>query len=986
MNPIISNAQKTEKINVVKYSDENGLTGYNIRKIIQDKFGFLWLATQDGIYRFDGTNFTFYQKNAIAKRKLLGADVRDLLLDSTANVIWALSGQGGLNAIDCVTGHVIKSIAINSTDDEDWNMSMTMAAGKIWIGTFNNLKIYHLSTNKFETAPVLQIPGNSKKGFYIRNIHTDPYGNIWVGITGYGIIIIHPKTKQVLRHISFPPVNGLPAVRILTALHTSPGTALLGTNQGLRKITYDKNYNFNVDDHPCKPVPVINKALITVISAHEKKQLLIATDQHLYKFSSDLTTYTILEELQRKNNNEWLSSVVSINTDSLYNIWLGCSQGLAFIKQGQQPFCTAYRDNNATYTLKHVYGVVPLSDTLLLIGHSEGLALYNLPRNRFETIDSNACYYLQKGPGNQVFISNSSGIYIYQQRHLTPVSHIYPEFTPYADWSLSCYTPLSDTLVMLGTENFKGMLIWNRNSHRIKEAGTTTSNIRLAADIVNTIYKDRKNQVWVLSDKAITLFKDDFNNRRIINYKDPATNQPYNIFFDICEAGGYYWLATYGMGILQIDSNYTIRHIFSTKDGLCNNGVYKIFNYKDSVLVITSNNGISLFDINRYTFRNYFESDGLHGNAFEEACGTYVDDKVYVGGINGVSILNLPVLTTNTRPPVIYPNTISMVSENGEVDTSNLLMKELYIPANVLQTNISFSVLNNASPGKVRLMYRIDELNNNWTELGNQRFINLIDIRPGNYTLSVKAANEDGYWNTHPVQLLLHFQPKWYQTWWFKAFLLLVIISILYGLYYTRISQIKKQQQIRKDIAGDLHDDIGSTLNIIKVFTHLARRQPENFFYLQQIEESLVHATAGLRDMIWVLDESDDTVYELSERIKQLILPVTNVQQICLEASIADSARNIILSKIEKRNLLLIARETVNNAIKYAGCTIIRLEFSLADGRLAMTIADNGRGFDVNVGTTGNGLKNIRQRAKQIRYKADISSSDKGTSIMILKK
>src|SRR6185503_12460743 len=115
---------------------------------------------------------------------------------------------------------------------------------------------------------------------------------------------------------------------------------------------------------------------------------------------------------------------------------------------------------------------------------------------------------------------------------------------------------------------------------------------------------------------------------------------PVGLFFDICEAQNYYWIATYGTGIIQLDSAYRIKKIFTVKDGLSNSGVYKVFNYGNKKLFITTNNGLSVLNLENYTFNNYYQEDGLHSNAFEEACGVYRNKKIYAGGVGGFTIID----------------------------------------------------------------------------------------------------------------------------------------------------------------------------------------------------------------------------------------------------------------------------------------------------------------------------------------------------------
>ncbi len=237
-----------------------------------------------------------------------------------------------------------------------------------------------------------------------------------------------------------------------------------------------------------------------------------------------------------------------------------------------------------------------------------------------------------------------------------------------------------------------------------------------------------------------------------------------------------------------------------------------------------------------------------------------------------------------------------------------------------------------------------------------------------------------------PKSLTLIFLPKWYQTAWFKAAIILFAGGLFFSFYRYRISQLKKQQQIRHEIANDLHDDLGATLNSVKIFTLLAETSPKKEEYFTQIKESLNHAYSGLRDMIWVLDDTGDTVEDLLKRIKQFAQPVANANNIHVHSS-ADGTNILELNKKEKRNLLLIAKEAITNCIKYADCKNIYVTFTREYGKIKLVMRDDGRGFDEKGITPGHGLKNIQERAKQIHYTASIESAKgKGTKVTVIKK
>jgi len=446
----------------------------------------------------------------------------------------------------------------------------------------------------------------------------------------------------------------------------------------------------------------------------------------------------------------------------------------------------------------------------------------------------------------------------------------------------------------------------------------------------------------------------------------------------------------YGTGLIKLNKNFRQQKIFTENDGLSNTGLYKIFNYKDSFLLLTSNKGISLFNIKNETFKTFFVEDGLQDNTFEEASGDNSNGIFYAGGSNGFIKIIPYLFSTNTQPPVFFFTSIRTRTQHNQIhDSTNLNSTSYYVSNTSFQTQIFFTALFYQNPKRIQYAYRIKEINSDWLYLGNQNFISLIGLDPGTYHLEVKAANDDGYWSK-PKMLSIIFEPKWYQTWWFYALISLAVCALLYSFYRYRITQIKSQQdklhKVREEIASDLHDDIGSTLNSLKIFAHLAEESPEKEKYFIQIRHSLQQATEGLRDLIWVLDDKQDTVEGLMKRLQWLTRPVADASEISIHFA-ANETDGLLLNKPEKRNLLLIVKEAVNNCIKYAGCKNIHVSFTKTASHKILLIEDDGKGFEEDKIVPGNGLKNIRTRARQINYDITIQSSQgNGTLITLISK
>lgn len=470
----------------------------------------------------------------------------------------------------------------------------------------------------------------------------------------------------------------------------------------------------------------------------------------------------------------------------------------------------------------------------------------------------------------------------------------------------------------------------------------------------------------------------------MITLNNKNTDAPYNVLFDICEAKDYFWIAAYGTGLIQIDTHFNSIKNFSGEDGLSSTGVNTVFPVNDSLIFISTNNGLSVLNLNTYKFSNYYHEDGLNSNAFEENCGIYKNDKIYVGGLNGFTIIDPGLFSTNKVPPELYLNHIRIETNDGFIDTSNVLLHTIQIPSNVLQTTLSFSALNYSNPLRTAYAYRIKELNSDWIPLGTQNIVSLIGLSPGKHSLLVKSANEHTVWNSKPLELSLIYLPKWYETDLFKLSILLVAIAVIYGLYKLRINQLKKELRIRTKLASDLHDDLGSTLNSVNVYTNLAILEKGKEKHLYKIRESIQEALLGIRDIIWILDDKKGTFEDLVKRVDQFALPLCEAYDIAFMQHCSSDALGYILNQEEKRNVYLIIKESITNCIKYADAHEIQITILMNKGKPTVTIADDGKGFDSSKNMSGNGLKNMKSRAAQIHYNISIRSLS-GTTIELKK-
>lgn len=975
-------AQDNFRLNFRYITPQSGLSSIFVRKIVQDPFGYMWVGTEDGLNRFEGRNFTIYNKGVPGKHTLTGEDTRDLLTDTWHHCIWEITSFGGIDAIDYITGNTVYSYRQTndrSTADIVFN-SLALVGDTLYIASTKGLYLLQILTKHLTKAPLQNLRGDDLQ-LSVDIITRDASNHLWLFCRDRGIFCLKSGTLSILDSLPATQLEPItPGIQFYDCTLLANGNILAGTSAGLRLITLAPNDKLLPSNNPFPTIPLSHGRDIYACRQDRKGNIWFSTAGSLIKTAPSGASCQLVRDHTSREIANWLDAVYNIFFDKEDNVWLGCQAGLAFAANNTSSFTSISRSSLSETTIRHTYCLNPIDDSTLFCCAQEGLYRVDPPKGIVIPLDIGRPYYQAfPDPAGRLLVSSTDGMFILRNGQKIPMGSVYPEFRPLGKQPVNSHCSSGDSLLIFGTRT-RGILVWNYQKHTVRIIDRQTPDTWLKDNYVCNVYTDHKGFVWILGYKSVSVL--DFGHRTIksVSTYDPHGNIFYSLLFDVCEARGQYYLASYGSGVLVLDSAYHFVRNLSVRDGLSANSVYKILPYKDSLLFITSNNGLSVVNLHHgYPVSNYYESDGLHSDNFEEYSGAIRNNIVYVGGSNGFTVID-PARFTRSFPPVpVFIRQVKTETHAGIRDTSNLLLSSLDIPDDVLQTNIYFSFINYRNPERSQLSYRIKELDGAWTNMGVQDFVTLVGLNPGKYSLQVRSAGKDGIWSTKLTELTLRFLPKWYQTLWFKILVILTVLALFYAFYLYRIGQLKKQQQIRRDIASDLHDDIGSTLNTVKIFTHLAKRGPEKEDYLTRIEESLTQASIGLRDMIWVLEDSGDTVKELADRIRKFAQPVMQANDIHFECIVSPDISETTISKTVKRNLLLIAKETINNSLKYSGCSNIAISLTQENSRLHLSIRDDGHGFDTSSPPTGNGLRNIQQRTKQIGFSARIISSPQGT-------
>ncbi len=970
-------AQETLKLNIRHFSQKQGLGGINVRKIIKDSKGFIWAGTQDGLYRFDGKYFQEYNKLLDNNHTISGSDIRDFAIHN--DTLWLISSFGGINAINTSNGNVFFSWnqQVDSVLKNVFFSSLQIDNDRLFLSGSDGLYTMDLKKRKVSKFPV-KANGGYINTSGISQLFLSPDKQLWLFTAFEGVIILNTENMNLVSR------KKTQAVATYSATSLRAGTVLTGTDKGLIEYTLDQK-EILIGQGKIRDIPGAD-GNIYAVKKDKLGNIWFATKNNLIRYDPASASYKVVVENKIMEEGPWTSSIFEIFFDDTGYIWLGSQEGLAYADQDPLKFSAFYKSPDSKAILTHCYSIFPDSDSSAYVSAENGFYSVNIKTGIIHAIDNTKTYFFSfTDHQNNLVASSIEGSVIIQKGKQIPISKVYPEFSSLSSPVFNSCISMGDSVYILGTQDERGLVIWNYKRKKVSYVSENSPGLKLSNNLVNTIYRSGSGDIWILTDKSIMLYDLTKNTIRDLNIYDPVSQKNYTIFFDIAETEKYYFLASYSNGIVVIDKNYDFIREISTHQGLSNNCIYRLFNINNKTLIATSNNGLSVIDLSTYAIRRFYEESGLHSNSFEELSGSYGKEKIFAGGKGGFTIIFPDALIKQKNPPQLCIKNINILTSRKTLDTSDTDITNISIPDNALQISILLSPINYSNPERTEVYYRITEQGGKWGRLSANNVLTLIGLPPGTYHLQIQAFNEDDV-PGEIKELTLVFLPKWYQTLLFKFLVVAILMTCVYLLYRMRINQFKKEKKIRSRLASDLHDDLGSTMNSVKVYASLAIMEKQADKYLPLIKEGTQDAITGIRDIIWVLDDRKDTIEDLLARINAFASPICDANAIRYKQEISDNARDHKLGQEERRNLYMMMKEAINNAIKYSDCKNIAIDISVAKGKTSIQIKDDGKGFDSTKPNEGNGLKNTQRRAKEIRYRAVIdSSAGNGTSVLFQK-
>ena len=794
-----------------RLSTASGLSQSSVYKIIQDKQGFLWFATGDGLNRYDGHNFKIYRNDPSDPTTLSGSEIFTVAQDDEGN-LWVGTRNSGLNKIELATGKITRiTKGPGGQDLSNSNIPSILNIGKGRMGVAVlgvGYLVYDIRTNQVISAE------SEWKNTIVKEVvrlfkHSS--GTVWMGTrTGYLV-------SQLNAHSFIPYQFGANNNRVRALFETKNGDILVGTDgRGIYRFT-PKTQQFKVVFYQASD-PLSRQNIVTSIAKDALQNLWIGTDNGVYKLNGeDFKSYTNIPSNPDPELGLSSNSVMSLFTDANQNTWVGTWEAGLNISFFQKPRFAVlrYKPNTLQGLLSNkVSTLLADGDQGVWVGSNVGLSYFNHKSGQvthyLQSASSNKLNSTETYDVNFIHPSGDGGVWVglwgkginlfTKERQLKD----YP-FKPGVREANFNTLENFNSEFLLGTQGM-GVVAFNPMTKQYRVPFAELGKKNFLNKSIAAIRVLNGKEIWV-GTVGFGLYVFDVSNRKLRHYVKSAEigalsyNHVNKIYQDRQKR---IWVMTQGGGLNQYLGAGKGFKVFTVNNGLGSNSLRGMVEDAKGDMWFSTNGGISKMDGKTLKFVNFEEADGLQGKEFmTNAVAKNSQNWLFFGGVNGLNYLKSDSLRMRLDVPPVYFTKLKIFNKEVEAGEDNsplrvdiLSTKHLVLQPNQSVFSLDFVALEYQRPKNNRYAYYLEGFENEWNVVGTQRTVTYTNLSPGDYIFKVKASNSDGIWAEKPYELKITVLPPWYRTWW--AYVLYVVL--LAAVIYAFIREVQVREAFRTDL------------------------------------------------------------------------------------------------------------------------------------------------------------------------------------------
>jgi signal transduction histidine kinase/ligand-binding sensor domain-containing protein len=1001
----------------------DGLSQSNVKAILQDRTGFMWFATQDGLDRYDGNTFVVY-KHSPKDANSISANLITDLLEDDQGYLWVATYTGGVNKFDPKTERFTHyrhdANNPNSIGADSVNSLARDKRGCLWFGTeASGLDKFDPATGTFTHYL------NDSEGVFvgrITHVTVDRDGEIWF-VGERGLFFLNPKTGEMTR----PPAtrNGLGADYVYE--DEAGNFWILAYSPIVGLVKYDPH----AERVATYPVGAGGVGLVSSKLFADGKGIWVPSSLGLYYFDCRTQHLTRLFQHDESNPNSLNdNAVISVYQDRGGVLWVGTENGGLNVLNFQQEQFVRYSHrpgDPASLSPGRVTAIYPDSEGTVWVGFSPR-ALDRLDRETGHVTHYAAVASIEdtsagekgtdvngihKDERGYLWLSGwGSGLDRLDER-TGQVKHY--RHNPDDANSL----PSNHVISVYGD---RGGRLWVGHIDGVARLDTATGrftfyrpdpkNPTKYGNAASEFYQGLSGTLWAARGEGVLSRYDDKSDR-FINYL-PDSRDPHKLSGGDVNAihedrSGTLWIGA-ADGLYRYSRQDETFTRYTENQGLPSSAIQGILEDQGGRLWLSTKNGLSRFDPRAETFRNYDVSDGLQANEFSRAAYAQgPEGEMFFGGSDGITAFFPQNIRDNPYVPPVVITSFKIFNKPVAIGPKSVLKRAIpYVDSMILSYrdnvfSFEFSALSYANSQKNRYRYKLENFDTAWNEVNSkQRLATYTNLDPGRYVFRVQGSNSEGVWNEQEASLNIVVTPPWWSTIWFRVLCAVMIMALVWAAYWYRIRQLHREFALTLDvrvgertrIARDLHDTLLQSLHALLVrFQSVANLLPDRPVEAKErldrvIGEAADAITEG-RDAVQGLRTSAIQKNDLADAIaalaKELAVTENGIAPPAFELDVR--GKPVDLRPILRDDVYRITTEALRNAFHHAQARKIEVEIEYADVEFRVCVRDDGKGINPEVlkGQRHDGhfgLPGMQERARLVGGKLTVwSERNAGTEV-----
>jgi signal transduction histidine kinase/ligand-binding sensor domain-containing protein len=964
-----------------------GLSNNEVKQVVQDKIGFVWLATGSGIDRYDGYSFQPFSppvNDSLELERLTWRPLK-LVIDSRGRYFMA-SDFAGLQMYNPGINRLTHFTSKNSQLPDNTILSIAGdRSDKIWIGTSKGLCRLDAETS------IIDQPVSVSQS--INQLAIDANQVVWIAYSEGGLARIesdHLQESENLKNLIVHDIYPINSDSLLLATESGPMLYMSQSDSTKRLMGNSPDIAFSS------------------IYLDSRRNVWAGTFDHglFYHNSHDDKTYQFRHETGNKQS--LVSDHIScLFEDSRGNMWIGThGDGVSVISNTVYQIKIRYNTAQNQATGNSIRQI--LRTTRGDIWYHNNLSMTSISSidqsfKQYSFSDKMSCFgQIQAMTEYQDALLLATGCGLTKWSPSKPevwqtLSKNFPQIPSNQIISLSYHYPQ----LFIGTSSTgysAGLWMANLENGLVQHFKDSDSPDSLVGNQVTTVLKSTKGDLWIGTLDDLNLYRPTkgFMGMEALISRCNCLEGGSSVISILEDHQGLIWFGRIDNGgLVVVDPNTYANNCFRIDHGLPDNSITSIVqDYENNLWVGTYRGAAKIkYPIDPMTPQDLDLqiigiAEGMPNSTIWNGTNSKDRHKIYFGTRDGLIEMDAAELKLDQSAPRTILSDLKLLNNakgiNKNLLQPNQVLRNIMLKPGDKVISVDFSADDFYRSEATQYAYRFSNLSSNWIYLGTQHTITFANLSAGEYVFEVRARLTNSDWG--PAQKLhLLLQPPVHQRWWFITLAGILSLGIVYAIQQYRIQQLKKIQEIREQISRDLHDDIGSALTNIEIMSGLAaRHESKGQPTLQRILKTARSSNESLHQIVWNMNPANDQLSNMLPFLAEHAARLLEEIEINLVIHDETDGASMKIQVAKRKDLFLAFKEALTNIVKHADATKVVVYFRYVEKMLHIVIEDDGKGLIMPLTKQGNGIANMKERLDRWGGKVDLDSrSDGGLRVVL---